>query len=68
MRTLPPRQIKKFLTGWDGVLRDAFEKLINITLDDKWWAIVRLNSKYGGMGLKSGIHTAGAQHLTSLVV
>ena len=26
-----------------------------------------MNSKYGGIGLKSGIHTAGAQHLQSLV-
>ena len=24
-------------------------------------------SKYGGMGLRSGIHTAGAQHLSSLI-
>ena len=67
MRVLPPLQITKFLGEWDSVLRNAFEVIINSKLDDKWWAVVRLNSKYGGMGLKSGIHTAGAQHLTSLV-
>ena len=67
IRTLPSKQISKFLREWDKVLRQAFETLINSRLDDKWWAIVRLNSKYGGMGLKSGMNTAGAQHLASLV-
>ena len=67
MRTLPPTQTSKFLQGWDRILREGFEKLINSSVDDKWWAVVQLNSKYGGMGLKSGIHTSGAQHLASLV-
>ena len=53
--------------GYDKVLREGFEKLINCSLEDKWWAVARMNSKCGGVGLKSGIHTAGAQHLTSLV-
>ena len=67
MRTLPPKQIHKFLLGYDQALRKAFENLIDCGLDDKWWAVARMNSKFGGMGLRSGIHTAGAQHLTSLV-
>ena len=68
MRTLPPSQIARFIQNWDGVLREAFEKLIGKTLPDKWWSVTRLSSKYGGMGLKFRINTAGAQHLTSLVV
>ena len=67
MRSLPPRQTRKFLSGFDGILREGFESLIGCSLEDKWWAVARMNSKYGGMGLKSGLHTAGAQHLTSLV-
>ena len=67
MRTIPPQQINAFLTKWDRILREGFEKLIGSSLEDRWWAISRLNSKYGGIGLKSGKNTAGAQHLTSLV-
>ena len=68
MRSLPPRQISNFLQGYDKVLRKGFQTLINKTLEDRWWAVARMNSKYGGMGLKSGLHTAGAQHLTSLAM
>ena len=57
-----------FLEGYDKALRTGFEKLIGKTLDDRWWEIARMNSKHGGMGLKSGLKTAGAQHLTSLAM
>ena len=57
----------KFLLGWDKVLRKGFETILNCRLDDKWWAVARMNSKFGGMGLRSGIQTSSAQHLTSLV-
>ena len=53
MRTIPPQQINAFLTKWDRILRKGFEKLIGSSLEDRWWAISRLNSKYGGIGLKS---------------
>ena len=67
MRTLPPEQTREFLRGYDQVLRKGFETLINCGLNNKWWDVARMNSKYGGMGLKSGIYTAGAQHLASLI-
>ena len=68
MRSMPPNEIRNFLTGYDNVLRRAFEKLINKKLEDKWWGVARMNSKYGGMGLKCGLKTTAAQHLTSLVM
>ena len=67
MRSLPPHQIHDFLKVYDEVPPTALEKLINKKLDNRWWAVVRINYKYGGMKLKSGLHTSGAQHLTSLV-
>ena len=66
MRTLPTRQIQSFLIEFDDLLRWGFESLIGVTMEDKWWAVASMNSKYGGMGLRSGIYTAGAQYLTSL--
>ena len=68
MRSLPPDQLKNFLEGYDRALRAGFEKLIGKTLDDRWWEVARMNNKHGGMGLKSGLKTAGAQHLTSLAM
>ena len=66
IRTIPPKQINNFLKDYDDVLRGGFEELIDVKLADKWWAQARLPSIYGGMGLRTGIHTTGAQHLSSL--
>ena len=45
MRTTPPKQIKGFLTNYDNSLRQGFEELIDIELEDKWWWQARLVSK-----------------------
>ena len=67
MRTLPPRQTNQFLKKYDEGLRKGFEEIINSGLNNRQWFISRMSSKYGGMDLKSGIHTVGAQHLNSLI-
>ena len=66
MRTIPPRQIEKFPRDYDSALREGFEKLIDMKLEDKWWQVARLQSKHGGMGLRTGLHTTGAKHFSSL--
>ena len=40
--------------------------MIEMKLEDKWWEQAKLPSKWGGMGLRTGIHTTGAQHISSL--
>ena len=54
------------MQDFDVVLRKGFEKLIGIELEDKWRRLAQLPPKYGGMGLRSGLKTYGAQHLCSL--
>ena len=36
-------------------------------LEAKWWRLAKLPAKYGGLGLRSGLSTLGAQHTVSLV-
>ena len=67
MRVVPPRQLKKFMKKFDAMLKKAFEGLLGITLEEKWWRLAQLPSKYGGMGMRSGLRTYGAQHLCSLI-
>ena len=66
MRTIPPCQIEQFLRDYDLTVREAFENLIDFKLEDRWWSLARLQSKHGGMGMRTGITTAGAQHFSSL--
>ena len=66
MRTIPPKQIEKFLMEYDAAVREGFECLIDTKLEDKWWGMARFQSKHGGMGLRTGLHTTGAQYLSSL--
>ena len=48
------------------MVRKGFEKLIGVELSDKWWSLTKLPSKYGGMGLRTGLNTYGAQYTMSL--
>ena len=66
MRTVPPKQLTKFLNGFDSQLRKAMEKIIGHDLNDDEWLTCQLPGKYGGFGLRSGKLTAGAQHVMCL--
>ena len=66
MRILPPRQIHDFMLKFNKILRKGFEKLIGTTLSEKWWRLAQLTPKFGGMSMRSGLTTYGAQHLVSL--
>ena len=66
MRTIPPSQLKKFLDGFDSLLRKAMEKILRHRLNDEQWLVCQLPAKYGGFGLRSGKLVAGAQHVMSL--
>ena len=57
----------KFFLEYDRILRKGFEDLIESKLQDKWCHVAGLSRMYGGMVLKPGLVTSGAQHLTSLV-
>ena len=65
-RTIPPAQLKIFLTGFVRKLRKAFEKLSGHDLNEMQWVTCQLPAKYGGFSLRSGMLTAGAQHVMSL--
>ena len=60
MRTIPPKQLKTFLDGFDSLLRKAMEKLLGHDLNDQQWLTCQLPGKYGGFGLRSGKIIAGA--------
>ena len=66
MRTIPPKQLKTFLDGFDSLLRKAMEKILGHDLNDQQWLTCQLPGKYGGFGLRSGKIIAGAQHVMSL--
>ena len=54
------------MQSFDAALRKGFEKLIGIELPMRLWRLAQLPPKYGGMALRSGLTTYGAQHLCSL--
>ena len=54
------------MKSFDAALRKGFEKLIGIELPMRLWRLAQLPPKYGGMALRSGLTTYGAQHLCSL--
>ena len=66
MRILPPCQISSFMREFDAVLRKGFEDLIGKSIEDKWWRVAKLPAKFGGMAMRSGLETFGAQHIVSL--
>ena len=66
MRTIPPKQLCKFLNGFDAELKRAMEKILGHDLNDSQWLLCQLPAKYGGFGLRSGKLIAGAQHVMSL--
>ena len=66
MRVIPPRQFCEFIENFDALLQKGFEKLLGIKIEKKWWRLAQLPPKYGGMALRSGLRTYGAQHLCSL--
>ena len=66
MRTIPPKQLTKFLDGFDSELRRAMEKILGHDLNESQWLTCQLPAKYGGFGLRSGKLIAGAQHVMSL--
>ena len=66
MRVLPPRQLESFMKSFDKELKSGFEVLLGIQLEEKWWRLAQLPAKYGGMAMRSGLRTLGAQHLCSL--
>ena len=67
LRTLPPAQSIPFAREFDRVLRAGFESLVGYKLTDRWWRLVKLPIKYGGVGLRSGDTTAAAQYATSVM-
>ena len=67
MRVIPTRQMERFMKDFDNVLQKGFEVIMGIPIKKKWWRLAQLPPKYGGMALRSGLQTYGAQHLCSLV-
>ena len=53
-RTVPPKQLKKFLNGFDSILRETMGKFLGPDLTDQQWLTCKLPGKYGGFGLRSG--------------
>ena len=49
MRTVPPKQLSKFLDGFDGELRKAMEKIVGHDLSDNQWLTCQLPAKCGGL-------------------
>ena len=39
---------------------------MGIKIEEKWWRLAQLPAKFGGMAVRSGLRTFGAQHLCSL--
>ena len=66
MRVLPPSQLGSFMTEFDQLLKRGFEEMLGISIEEKWWRLAQLPPKYGGMALRSGLRTLGAQHLCSI--
>ena len=66
MRVLPSSQMVSFMRDFDKVLHMGFEMLLGITIQEKWWRLAQLPTKFGGMALRCGLRTFGAQHLCSL--
>ena len=66
MRILPPTQISRFIHDFDATLRQGFEQILGIPMDDLRWELAKLPPKYGGMGWKTGSHTYGAHYIASL--
>ena len=66
MRVIPPRQLCEFMENFDALLQKGFEKLLGIKIEEKWWRLTQLPPKYGGLALRSGLRTYGAQHVCSL--
>ena len=66
MRILPPRQISCFMQSFDKVLREGFEEILGCSLSNRWWRLAKLPPKFGGMSMRSGLNTFGAQHLVSI--
>ena len=66
MRTIPPNQLMKFLKGFDSELKKAMENILGHDLNKEQWLTCQLPAKYGGLGLRSGMLIAGAQHVMSL--
>ena len=67
MRTIPPRLSEPFVQQFDGILRKGLEKLVGAQLDENQWRVARLPAKYGGMNMRSGANTLGAQYSVSVV-
>ena len=66
MRVLPPRQMERFMLDFDKALQRGFEEILGIKVVEKWWRLAQLPPKFGGMSMRSGLRTLGAQHLCSL--
>ena len=66
MRVIPPRQLGRFMEDFDKALHRGFEKLLGTRIEEKWWRIAQQPAKFGGITLRSGLRTFGAQHLCSI--
>ena len=67
MRTIPPRQCGAFIKAFDKLMRRGFETIVGTAISDIKWRLAKLPSKYGGMGLQSGLATMGAQYASSVI-
>lgn len=66
MLVLPPQQISEFMKGFDKVLRKGFEYILGCSICNRWWRLAKLSPKFGGMLMRSGLHTFRVQHLLSI--
>ena len=67
LRTIPPRLTTPFARKFDRILRNGFEKLLGVPLEEKWWRLARLPARHGGFFMRSGYSTLGAQYTVSVV-
>jgi len=55
------------MEGFDAALRKGFEILIGKSIEVEWWRLAQMPAKFGGMAMRSGLQTFGAQHIVSLI-
>eukprot|EP01084_Bolivina_argentea_P044258 81460_1 len=65
MRTIPPEYMNDFCIGYDKLVRDLFENIIQSPICDFTYEQISLNFKNGGIGLRASFKHQLAAYLSS---